>query len=1009
MHKLSALAGLAILTGLAAGSAAQAQSVTCTSFSPSQPEGQTLYSAGTFTSASWSFIATPSNCNWTITATTGALTYSATQSGGQSGVGSATILATYPINQTSQVMVATVTIGSGSNSYVMTVYQNPVSCHYGANPSSFPAIGSNGGSYAITVIPSPSACFWLLDSPQSWILQPVDANGFDTVQTGTQTVYVIYQANTSGPARSGYLTIEGDSSGGVDVPVTQAAPGSPALQLSSNSVSGSGLIGSSSVSLGSPISITSSGAPINFTVSTQTTGGWQLLTSLGSASTPNSLSITANLQGLAPGTYSGTVTVTPTSANSNGPQIIKVSVIAQGQDTLQVTYAPNFNQTLNLTYPSVTSGTITVNSSNTSIAGLFFTAASSVVSPFGGSWLSVSPGGNSQLETNQQLLVSAQRGSLPSGTYKGTVTLYDSANNAFPVTVIFNVPPPPTLSATCSGCSGSGASGQTIALGSVFVNTSDFTQPISFDVSTSTANTIGPKWLTASASAGNTGSSGTSITLIANLTGLALGNYSGTVTVTPTSQTANGAVPLGAAANVTSGTLQVTWTLGPKANQTGIMALTSPSATAGSINVNPTPAGTPALYYSYQIEPGANWLQVAPPPPAATTWLTTPNGLTVSASATGLTPNTTYKGVVDVSDTSGAPPTSVIVTLAVPQAPSVTADNTNLSFTPGQGNAVPASQAVNLTASDGSHLGFTAIPSNSWFSVQSSQNTTPAVLTVSIPQPLPTANASGTITVSPSPGNGTAAATINVSFKVSNGPSITSLVVSSTPSPTISQNTWVEVHGTNLASTTTTWTTLPASAFANSLPTSLAGVSATVDGKPAAIYYVSPTQVNLLTPLDTATGLVPVQLTTTVGTSSTVMATEAQDSPAFLLYDGVHIAAEHLNYSLLGPVSSSAPGYSFTPAAPNETVTFYATGFGQTSPPIGNQLTGNLPLPKPWPTVLINGLPATVVYAGLSGSGLYLLNVTVPLGAANGDNTVVASYNGFTSQAGAYLNVAVQN
>jgi uncharacterized protein (TIGR03437 family) len=41
--------------------------------------------------------------------------------------------------------------------------------------------------------------------------------------------------------------------------------------------------------------------------------------------------------------------------------------------------------------------------------------------------------------------------------------------------------------------------------------------------------------------------------------------------------------------------------------------------------------------------------------------------------------------------------------------------------------------------------------------------------------------------------------------------------------------------------------------------TTLDNVSVLIDGKKAAIAYVSPTQLNVQAPLDTATGMVPVQ------------------------------------------------------------------------------------------------------------------------------------------------------
>src|SRR5208283_3436882 len=48
---------------------------------------------------------------------------------------------------------------------------------------------------------------------------------------------------------------------------------------------------------------------------------------------------------------------------------------------------------------------------------------------------------------------------------------------------------------------------------------------------------------------------------------------------------------------------------------------------------------------------------------------------------------------------------------------------------------------------------------------------------------------------------------------------ITKIVTTSSNAPEISQNAWIEVHGTNLATTTTTWSN---SNFTNGLPTTLA-------------------------------------------------------------------------------------------------------------------------------------------------------------------------------------------
>jgi len=221
--------------------------------------------------------------------------------------------------------------------------------------------------------------------------------------------------------------------------------------------------------------------------------------------------------------------------------------------------------------------------------------------------------------------------------------------------------------------------------------------------------------------------------------------------------------------------------------------------------------------------------------------------------------------------------------------------------------------------------------------------------------------------------------------------------------PTIAPNTWLEIHGSNLAQTTETWSNAD---FSKGLPTSLGGVTATINGKQAAIYYISPTQLNVLGPVDTAAGPVSVQVTTAYGTTAPLNPTEQAIAPGFLEFDAPtgHVTSTHLDYSLLGPSSLSQPGYVFTPAKPGETVVLYATGFGQPNPPIANQLTGAGPLPT-LPAVTIGGLPAQVSFAGLVSPGLYQFNVVIPPSAPNGDLPLSALYNGVSTQSGVLITV----
>jgi uncharacterized protein (TIGR03437 family) len=250
------------------------------------------------------------------------------------------------------------------------------------------------------------------------------------------------------------------------------------------------------------------------------------------------------------------------------------------------------------------------------------------------------------------------------------------------------------------------------------------------------------------------------------------------------------------------------------------------------------------------------------------------------------------------------------------------------------------------------------------------------------------------------------------------GPAITSVNTSGAPAGAgIAQNSWVEIHGTGLVPATTVaggvlWNSAP-SFLQGLMPTQLGGVSVTVDGKPAYIYFFcsaatdtscATDQINVLTPLDSNTGPVPIVVTN--GTSSTpaFMATMYTVSPSFLLFSAKgYIAATHTNYNLIGP-ATLYPGAS-TPAAPGETIVTYATGLGLPTVSLTAESavqTGVLPSP---PVCTIGGLPAAVGYAGIVSPGLYQLNVTVPANAAAKDNLISCTYGGGTTAAGDLVTV----
>jgi uncharacterized protein (TIGR03437 family) len=203
----------------------------------------------------------------------------------------------------------------------------------------------------------------------------------------------------------------------------------------------------------------------------------------------------------------------------------------------------------------------------------------------------------------------------------------------------------------------------------------------------------------------------------------------------------------------------------------------------------------------------------------------------------------------------------------------------------------------------------------------------------------------------------------------------------------ISQFSWITVKGSNLSSTTRTW--LAKDFQGNQLPTQLDGVSVTVDGKPAYIGYVSPTQINALVAADVTVG--PVQVSTgnqglASGNSSTPMQTT---SPAFFITSNNYIAALHLdNVTLVAPPTLYAGA---VPAKPGETIELFGTGFGEGNTPIPDGQLNFAPVPVTGVTITVGGTQAQVIFAGVTEPGVYQIDLTIPTTAPDGDAQVVAT------------------
>ncbi len=239
-------------------------------------------------------------------------------------------------------------------------------------------------------------------------------------------------------------------------------------------------------------------------------------------------------------------------------------------------------------------------------------------------------------------------------------------------------------------------------------------------------------------------------------------------------------------------------------------------------------------------------------------------------------------------------------------------------------------------------------------------------------------------------------------------PSITSVLNGASFQPGIAAGSWAMIQGVNLANTYpgATWT---ASEIVNgNLPTSLDGVSVTIDGQPAFVYYVSPTQINVQAPSDNKVGEVQVVVKNNAAVSAPATAQLQEFAPAFFMYLGTNYAIASLlpDYSLVGN-PAVLPGT--VAAHPGDTLTLWGTGFGATNPsiPAGMTVTGT-PAVATLPTATVGGVPAQVMGAYLTAgsAGLYQIIIQLPATVPTGPVVVQASVGGAQTPAGVLIFVS---
>jgi len=226
-------------------------------------------------------------------------------------------------------------------------------------------------------------------------------------------------------------------------------------------------------------------------------------------------------------------------------------------------------------------------------------------------------------------------------------------------------------------------------------------------------------------------------------------------------------------------------------------------------------------------------------------------------------------------------------------------------------------------------------------------------------------------------------------------PAITSVLNGASFQPGIEAGSWVSIKGTNLSNTTRAWTS--ADFVGNSLPTSLDGVSVTIDGEPAFVSYISPSQINVQAPSDSTLGAVNVVVDNNKALSPPAPAQLQAAAPAFFTYlvNSYALASHWPDYALVGTPSS--------PAMPGDTLVLWGTGFGATSPPFpAGTVVSGVAASATLPVVTVGGMPVQVTAAVLTpeSAGLYQLTIQLPPNVPTGAVALQASVGGVPSPAG---------
>lgn len=276
------------------------------------------------------------------------------------------------------------------------------------------------------------------------------------------------------------------------------------------------------------VQVTSSPSSVIYTVSaasaTPVNSNW-LAASItsGAGTTPGTVTVTVTPGNLPASTtpYQGTITITSSGATGS-PITIPVTLTVEQATLIAPTTALTFNQLAGGAAPAAQSVAVT------STPGPIPITVSATTTN-GVAWLSATAGSNGATGTTPATVqISVNSGSLPAGPYSGLVIITSAGATGSPIgiPVLLNVGTASVFTISQTSLTFSASLGQATTPQTVQLTA---TSSAPFAVATTTKD--GASWLTASPSSGTAGSTATTLTISANTQSLAVGNYSGAITI----------------------------------------------------------------------------------------------------------------------------------------------------------------------------------------------------------------------------------------------------------------------------------------------------------------------------------------------------------------------------------------------------------------------------------------------------------------------------------------------